>query len=303
MHHYKCYTCYIPKTRLERITDTVLYFPSNVPILAFDAKAHLHQALEDNRHRKKSLENPPYLTAGDDTTNAIHIVAETLQRSPAQPSQHLESIVPHLVENFQHTTRIKLFRPDRVLSNIGHHFRGCQKTQSKIILPLPKAFETDMTQFLRVQMPSQNEYFQTYTQRNITPQTTLHSTTPTKVYIPSTNLSENPSLSTIQPIQNWTNFKKLRLNHITHKLLLQASPDPTLINNNHIHSFFTIPQIISLIPQQAKKKLLIRFKHHRKKILGNLLSEMNGVVWRKEMCMLSRPLILIILSISSSPTR
>ena len=36
MHHYRCYTCYIPKTRLERITDTVLYIPSNVPIPAFN---------------------------------------------------------------------------------------------------------------------------------------------------------------------------------------------------------------------------------------------------------------------------
>ena len=77
LNHYRCYTCHVPKTRSERTADTVTYIPSKIHIPEFDAKAHFHQALNDIvQIIRKPPKNLPFLTAGNDTTNAIHLLAE-----------------------------------------------------------------------------------------------------------------------------------------------------------------------------------------------------------------------------------
>ena len=88
LNHYRCYTCYISKTKSKRVTDTISYLPSTIPIPDFTPRDHLQQALDDIvailQWPHKIL---PFLTAGDDTTNAIRLVAEILNRSSAAPSQ------------------------------------------------------------------------------------------------------------------------------------------------------------------------------------------------------------------------
>ncbi len=132
LHHYRCYTCYIPKTRSERITDTVTYIPSKIPIPAFDANAHLQQALDDILHIiKNPPKNMPFLTAGDEINNAIRLVAELLQRSTARQSQFNEKLDPNLVDKISSYYRQKLFR---ARPTMRYHLRGCRHNIRK---PIP----------------------------------------------------------------------------------------------------------------------------------------------------------------------
>ena len=47
LNHYRCYTCYISKTKSKRVTDTISYLPSTIPIPDFTPRDHLQQALDD----------------------------------------------------------------------------------------------------------------------------------------------------------------------------------------------------------------------------------------------------------------
>lgn len=125
MHHYRCYTCFIPKTRAERITDTVTYIPANIPIPQFTAQDHLQQALDNILNIiKNPPKNMPFLTSGDNTTNALRIIAEILNRNTSQQSSSMEKWILSWWKKFRHTTRKKLFRHHKLRTYTVRHHRG-----------------------------------------------------------------------------------------------------------------------------------------------------------------------------------
>ena len=95
LQHYRCCTCFVLKTRAERVTDTLTFIPAKIPIPELDATAHLHQAVDDILTIIKNPHNNlPFLQAGDPTHNAIRLVSEILHRSTA-PSSNLYDTVHH----------------------------------------------------------------------------------------------------------------------------------------------------------------------------------------------------------------
>ena len=221
MHHYRCYTCYIPKTRSERITDTVSYIPSNIPIPAFDAKAHLHQALEDILTIVKNPpKNLPFLQAGDDTTNAIRIVAEILNRSTAQPSQHSDSLPPHLVEKISTYYQPKTFP---IQSHTFHHTAPIPRVPDQTIqsnfLPQPCSSPPTMARLPRVPSTNNHQLFPPGSpSTKLTKNTSIESARLTE-YSPT----EKPrqSLALITPRR----FSTACLNHILHTSRFTNSTD------------------------------------------------------------------------------
>ncbi len=111
LNHYRCYTCYIPKTKSECVTDTMSYLSWNIPIPDFTPRDHLWQALNDIitilRRPHKTL---PFLTASDNSTNAIRLVAEILNHSSAAPSQMDDRLDPHIIEKILQQYKKKLIR-------------------------------------------------------------------------------------------------------------------------------------------------------------------------------------------------
>ncbi len=84
LHHYRCYTCYIPQTKAARITDTITYIPAKIPIPELDTHAYLRQAVNNIlRILRSRLANMSFLQAGEDLHNATRITSEILNRSSA----------------------------------------------------------------------------------------------------------------------------------------------------------------------------------------------------------------------------
>ena len=48
--HYRCVKCYIPKTRKERISDTVSFIPKVIPIPQANINDHLRRTADDLIH-------------------------------------------------------------------------------------------------------------------------------------------------------------------------------------------------------------------------------------------------------------
>ena len=53
MSHYRCIKCFLPETRTEVITDTVTFFPSNIPFPKVNTEDFLKQAATDILHLLK----------------------------------------------------------------------------------------------------------------------------------------------------------------------------------------------------------------------------------------------------------
>ena len=80
MNHYRCYTAYIPKTRTERVTDTVTFIPSAIPIPSYNNDDKIKKALNDILTVLKSSENSSSIVPHTTNSNAIKKVAEILRR-------------------------------------------------------------------------------------------------------------------------------------------------------------------------------------------------------------------------------
>ena len=80
MEHYRCVTCYVPKTRSIRISDTVQSLPSTIPLPTTSTEDHLCQAVSDivSILSKPPKTNFPTLELGDDTKIAISKIAKLL---------------------------------------------------------------------------------------------------------------------------------------------------------------------------------------------------------------------------------
>ena len=80
MQHYRCVTCYFPKTRSERICDTVRFIPHVIPIPQTSVSDHLRQASSDIIHllNKPPSTTYPALEAGDPIRNALRELSTLL---------------------------------------------------------------------------------------------------------------------------------------------------------------------------------------------------------------------------------
>ena len=80
MAHYRCYTCYIPATNGERISDTVEFFPHVAPMPQQSSRDQAIQAIRDLIH---TIRNPtpatPFPTFGPTHTTALSQLADIFQ--------------------------------------------------------------------------------------------------------------------------------------------------------------------------------------------------------------------------------
>ena len=86
--HYRCITCYFPRTRAERQCDTITYFPTVITYPKVNIEDHLRQAATDIVRilTKPSISAAPTLQQGDPTRNALLELATILQRADKLPS-------------------------------------------------------------------------------------------------------------------------------------------------------------------------------------------------------------------------
>ena len=95
MKHYRCVTCYFPRTKAERACDTVTFFPTTVPFPEVRLQDFLRQAASDiiTLLTHPPSTTTPTLQAGDPVRNALLTLADQLQRvehipaSIVKPSQ------------------------------------------------------------------------------------------------------------------------------------------------------------------------------------------------------------------------
>ena len=85
LSHYRCIRCYFPKSKSERVCDTVQFIPNVIPIPQTNIDDYLRQAAGDivSILNKPPSTTYPSLQAGDPVRNALHELAIQLNR--AQP--------------------------------------------------------------------------------------------------------------------------------------------------------------------------------------------------------------------------
>ena len=94
LNHYRCVTCYIPKTKAERVCDTVFFLSKTIPIPKTNTTEYLHQAASDIIHILSQPPSPtiPSLRAGDPIRGALYELATLLQQSgPIEPQPNTKS--------------------------------------------------------------------------------------------------------------------------------------------------------------------------------------------------------------------
>jgi hypothetical protein len=88
MQHYRCVQCFMPTTSKVWDVDTVEFFPATIPFPTISTADYLKQAAGDI---VTILRNPPanlpYLSYGDDTTNALVQIAHLLGRATLPPAK------------------------------------------------------------------------------------------------------------------------------------------------------------------------------------------------------------------------
>ena len=105
MDHYRCFRCYIPTTRAERISDTITFVSYHVPIPKISRADLIHRALQ--KIEKLTMTPPPKVTAimeQTDTTDIINELAKifqpTLEKLRSEPStmelqNYFKKIIPN----------------------------------------------------------------------------------------------------------------------------------------------------------------------------------------------------------------
>ena len=89
-HHYRCMRCYIPSFRAEVDSDTIVFFPHEIPFPTVTIESFLRQAALDIIIILTNPPSPslsPTLEAGDATRNALLQLANILNRNPLTPSK------------------------------------------------------------------------------------------------------------------------------------------------------------------------------------------------------------------------
>ena len=82
LNHYRCVTCYFPRTRATRVCETVTFLPHDIPFPQVTMADHLRQAASDIVTILTSPPSPttPSLKAGDPIRNALLDIATQLNR-------------------------------------------------------------------------------------------------------------------------------------------------------------------------------------------------------------------------------
>ena len=82
MEHYRCVTCYFPRTRTTRICETVTFLPHEVPFPKVNLQDHLTQAAEDiiTILTQPPNSTTPSLREGDPICNALLDISQHLKR-------------------------------------------------------------------------------------------------------------------------------------------------------------------------------------------------------------------------------
>ena len=83
LQHYRCVTCYFPRTRSERVCDTVRFIPNIIPLPQTNIDSYLRQAASDivSILTKPPSTTYPSLSAGDPVRNALLELATQLGRA------------------------------------------------------------------------------------------------------------------------------------------------------------------------------------------------------------------------------
>ena len=72
MQHYCCFTCYIPSTKSERITDAVAFLPHNIPIPTITLEMKIQKALQEKAKVLASLHKSlSFICYNKDTIKAL----------------------------------------------------------------------------------------------------------------------------------------------------------------------------------------------------------------------------------------
>ena len=79
-NHYRCITCYIPKTHREIIADTATIIPRHISIPHASLEKHLRQTADDIVHLLHSKQSTLFPGAHNSTKNALINIAELLKR-------------------------------------------------------------------------------------------------------------------------------------------------------------------------------------------------------------------------------
>ena len=82
MQHYRCFKCYIPTTRLEQITDTVVFLPHNIKIPKTTPETLLQQAISDIlKFLKTPLKHLPFIQKYSTTSEALKKVTSLFKQN------------------------------------------------------------------------------------------------------------------------------------------------------------------------------------------------------------------------------
>jgi hypothetical protein len=89
MHHYRCQNVYITSTSIERIVDTLSFFPHNYPMPQLSSTERVSMAAQDmNDALKHPHPDVPFATIGDETIMALTTLAtifKNMFRKPLAP--------------------------------------------------------------------------------------------------------------------------------------------------------------------------------------------------------------------------
>ena len=151
LQHYRCIKCYVPSTKSTRISDTVAFIPTTVPIPVTSIDDHLCQAAGDI---VTILQNPPKsqfpsLHLGDKTQQAIQAIAELLNRAAPSPPP------------FNNPPSIKIVKWKSPLTSILFipklGTKSCKHSKPDNV-PLPRVLNPDTTSSLpRVHHPKKSK--------------------------------------------------------------------------------------------------------------------------------------------------
>ena len=117
--HYRCITCYIPKTHRERITDTAKIIPNNIPLPQASLNEHLRATATDLVHLLNHKEKA--FPVHQSTTNALLDIAKILGRDSTPP---ISDIVPvnknnktPIIPNDNNKTSVSPFVNERTITS------------------------------------------------------------------------------------------------------------------------------------------------------------------------------------------
>ena len=146
LQHYRCIECYVPKTRATRISDTVTFLPTTVPVPETSLNDHLRNAASDLVELLKSSPPTtfPSLHITDTTRQAINDIAILLRRSAPLPSDQNLNSSPKTIQWKNPLCSIKL------IPKLGTKSCKPQRTESYVLPSLPRVPQNSTSKFPRV---------------------------------------------------------------------------------------------------------------------------------------------------------